>query len=72
MVRYTVEEAKTHFEELFDQVKAGEPMELVRGQEVVALRLGTATSMGLGCMQGNILFLGNIVAPLDEPWEVLQ
>ena len=71
MIRYTMEEAKASFEDLMDHVKAGEQVEVMSGEEVVLLRRGTSNG-GLGCMRGRIQFIGDIVAPLDEPWEALQ
>lgn len=69
MIHYTVDEAKASFEEMIAHVKAGDPVEVLLGGEVVPLRRGLPESGGLGCMRGRMEFIGDIVAPLDEPWE---
>ena len=69
MVRYTMEEAKASFEDLMTHVRAGEVVEVVRAEEVIRVQ---AVPSRLGAMRGTIQIIGDIVAPLDEPWEALQ
>jgi prevent-host-death family protein len=69
MIRYTMEEAKAHFEELIEQVKAGEQVEVLQGEEVVRVQ---AAPSRLGAMRGTGKILGDLVAPFDEPWSALQ
>jgi hypothetical protein len=69
MVRYTMEEAKAAFEDLMEHVRAGEVVEVIRAEEVIRVQ---AVPLRVGAMRGTIQIVGDIVAPLDEPWEVLQ
>ena len=69
MIRYTMKEAKEHFEDLIEQVNAGEQVEVVRGDEVVRVQ---AAPSRLGAMKGTGKIVGDLVAPLEESWEALR
>jgi prevent-host-death family protein len=61
---------------LMDQVEqeGGEIVITKRGRPVAKLvpYKKEKPESGFGCMKGTIKILGDIVAPLDEPWEVLE
>ena len=69
-------EFKAHCLQLMDEVEG-------TGQEVVITKRGRAVARlcpvvpasardVFGCMRGTVVILGDLVAPLEEPWEADQ
>lgn len=65
MVRYTVQEAQAALETLLDKIQSGEPVEIIRGNQVIALY----TVPQFGCMKHRTHIHGDLVEPLDVPWD---
>lgn len=60
---------------LMDEVeRTGEPLVITkRGRPVARLvPERTAPKSLFGSMRGSVIIKGDIISPLDEPWEVLQ
>ena len=80
MVRYAMEipagEFKARCLQLMDEVEAsgGEVIITKRGRPVARLvpLAGAARPDVFGCMRGSVTIIGDIVAPLEEPWEADQ
>lgn len=61
--------------EMLDQVqRTGEPLTITRRGEPVAVVHPAARGARpkFGCMSDSLKILGDLLAPLDAPWEALQ
>jgi prevent-host-death family protein len=73
--RISAGEFKARCLALMDEVRdrAGEYLITKRGVAVARLvPAGPQTRPLLGSMKGTVTVLGDIIAPLDEPWEALE
>ena len=71
MKQVNIHEAKTHLSELIAAVEAGEEVVIARANRpavrLVAVGRKSDTPV-IGCMQGTIRFVGDVVAPVEEAW----
>jgi prevent-host-death family protein len=73
MKQVNIHEAKTHLPELIAAAEAGEEVIIARSNKPTVKLVAVGRRPGLsafGCMQETIKFIGDVVSPISEPWNV--
>lgn len=73
MKQVNIHEAKTHLSELIAAAEAGEEVVIARANRPTVKLVAVGRKSGasaFGCMAGTIVFLGDVVAPIGESWNV--
>ena len=63
-------EAKTHLPRLLDEVEAGQSITITKHGRPVAQLVPITPESKPASLLGSVKYRGDIVAPLDEPWDV--